>query len=132
MPYIVSVAVRDGSVGIRHLEQESLSDPILRAISELVEVRVDPVINREFPSKRGANVQLIMKDGRVLEKTTYVLKGSPELPVGEQEILSKFKESSSGILDPDEASHLISTNKGIEDTTDICSLIRLLDKPTNR
>lgn len=132
MPYIVSVAVRDGSVGIRHLEQESLSDPILRAISELVEVRVDPVINREFPSKRGANVQLIMKDGRVLEKTTYVLKGSPELPVGEQEILSKFKESSSGILDPDEASHLISVIKGIENTTDICSLIRLLDKPTNR
>ncbi len=75
---------------------------------------------------------MIMKDGRVLEKTTYVLKGSPELPVGEQEILSKFKESSSGILDPDEASHLISTIKGIEDTTDICSLIRLLDKPTNR
>jgi len=131
MPYIVSVAIRNGSVGIRHLESESLSDPVLRTISELVEVKVDPDINREFPSKRGANVQLIMKDGRVLERTTYVLKGSPELPVGRQEIIRKFQECTSGTLDPDAALHLVDVIERIEETTDICSLTRLISKTTN-
>lgn len=126
LPYIAAVAIREGSVGVRHLEKDFFSDPVLRELAGRIEVRLDPEVNGEFPTKRGARVQVILKDGRSLEKTTYVLKGSPDLPVDRNEIHGKFFECASRILKQETAVALIDAVNGIQCHADTRSIMKLI------
>lgn len=126
LPYIIAVAIQEGSVGVRHLEKNFFSDPLLKELSGRVEVRLDQDVSREFPAKRGARVQVILKDGRSLEKTTYVLKGSPDLPVNKDEIHQKFLECASGVLKQETAVALIDAVNGIQCHSDTRSIMKLI------
>lgn len=126
LPYIIAVAIREGSVGVRHLDKSFFSDPILKELSGRVEVRLDREVSGKFPAKRGARVQVILKDGRILEKTTYVLKGSPDLPVDRNEIHKKFFECASGVLKQESAVDFIDAVNGIQDRSDTRVIMKLL------
>jgi 2-methylcitrate dehydratase PrpD len=118
--------LREGTVGVRHLESHYLFDLDLKKLAQLVEVVVDDEINSFFPRKRGARVEIFLKDGRRLEKTTYTLKGSPDLPVGWDVIQRKFFDCTSGVLSEQKIFQLVMKIKKLEDLTDICQIVELM------
>lgn len=126
LPYIIAVALREGTVGIRHLGQEYLLAPEIRETARLVEVKLDEEVNGVFPARRGARVQVMLKDGRVLEKTTYILKGSPDLPVGWHEIYNKFLECAAGVADPEKIEELVTVIRNLEELSDVNEIMKCL------
>ncbi|MCR4440741.1 MAG: MmgE/PrpD family protein [Peptococcaceae bacterium] len=126
IPFISAVVLREGSVGMRHLEPRYLSDPDLKKTARLVEVTVDEEVNRMFPGKRGARVEVFLKDGTRLEKTIYVLKGSPEMPVGWDIICQKFFECASGLMPEKNIFRLVEAIERIEELEDVSRLMELL------
>lgn len=56
---------------------------------------------------RGARVEILTKDGRVIEETVPVPKGDPENPITEKEILTKLSLCSKNFIDDITLSNLI-------------------------
>lgn len=125
-PFITAIALKEGTVGMRHLEAGFLTDPHIREIAQLVRVRVDEEIDSIFPRKRGARVAVVLKDGTRLENTIFDLKGSPGLPVDRDIINNKFIACASGVLPQERISQIIAITDRFEDLEDVGIIMKLL------
>ena len=127
LPYILAVVLREGTIGTRHLGSGYLSDQAIKKTAQLVEVKLDEEVNRAFPAQRGARVEVILRDGRVLEKNTYILKGSPDQPVGWGEIYSKYMECAEDIVDQSNAASFAAAVSDLERQNDIDEIMSYLN-----
>ncbi len=93
--YGVAIALVHRAFGIAHLSDEYYSDEGVRALASKVVCRIDESVQEHYPEKRGANIEILMKDGCTFNKTLFDLKGSPENPVGWHELEAKFKLNAS-------------------------------------
>lgn len=128
MPFAIAVALMEGTEGLTRLEQHLLVRPDLLDLARLVEVRVDEDICREFPKKRGAKVQVYLKDGRLIEKSVFTLKGSPDLPVSWEELRQKFLACASPVYSEEISAVLLNTIKNIDTLNNISQLTRILSE----
>lgn len=90
-PYCVATALLRGSFDISDLKEENIHDDKRVRLSSLVHVYVDKEVTSEFPQKRGAKVRIELRNGKFFEKTVYILKGAPEMPVRYLDLCEKFK-----------------------------------------
>ena len=126
-PYCVAVALKEGGVAVRHLSEAFYTNRELLELSERVEVSIDEKINSLYPEKRGAGVEIHLRDGRVLYRECFDLKGSPANPVGVEELIQKFRVNAKGLLSDAAAEELLSRMENFEDERDIGGFIGLLN-----
>jgi 2-methylcitrate dehydratase PrpD len=126
MPFAVAVSLVKSSVGMADLEGNALSDPNLRSLARKVEVRVDQGITSEFPKKRGAKIEVFLKDGRTLEKTVFTLKGSPDLPVGWEDLRRKFINCAAPVFEFERSCRIIEGIHSFEELPELSGLMTLL------
>lgn len=122
MPFAIAVALKEGTEGLTRLEQDLLTRPDLLALARLVEVRVDEDICREFPQKRGAKVQVHLKDGRLFEKSVFTLKGSPDNPVNWDELCQKYMACSCPVFTQEKNAVILNTIKEIDKISNLSKL----------
>lgn len=125
-PFSVAVALKEGTVGMNHLDKKSLMRKDLRNLARLVDVRVDEDIVKEFPKKRGAKVQVYLNDGSLFEKTVFKLKGSPDIPVGWDELNQKFMNCSSNVLTKKKSADVIEAIRKLDELASVTQLLSLL------
>ncbi len=77
-----------------------------------------------YPRRRGARVKVFLKDGRILRKEIYELKGSPENPIGWNRLEKKFKENAGCILGEEETQRLL---RLIEEADSLDSVSEIMD-----
>lgn len=128
MPFAVAVSLVKGSVGMVDLEGAALQDPLLLSLARKVDVCVDEAITREFPKRRGARIQVFLKDGRTLEKTVFTLKGSPDLPVGWEDLRQKFVDCAAPVFGTEQIRNLVEGIHSFETLPGLSGLTALLAK----
>ncbi len=106
-PFVVASALVHGSVRLAAYEPARLRDPDIRALMERVTVVVDPDIDRGFPARRAARVEIAMADGRRYTHLQTHRKGDPEEPLTDQELHDKFLELSAPVIGAGAASTLL-------------------------
>lgn len=84
MQYVIAAAICRGSLGVMDFQQQALRDPAVLALSRRVRVEVD--------ANREGNVELRMKDGRVLSRRVPLARGHPKRPMRPQELEEKLRE----------------------------------------
>jgi len=126
LAYGVALALREHSVGICHLTPEYWNDPINRELAARVTIVVDPEVQSFYPKKRGAKVEIRLKDGRTLKKELYDLKGSPDNPVGWKELEKKFVANLTGIYSPASIAVLIELIRNLEQWDNIQQIMDIL------
>jgi 2-methylcitrate dehydratase PrpD len=84
-----------GDVGIQHYSSVDLSDESLKKLAKKVYISLDQEIDSKYPLHRGVIVQIIIKDGKSIEKQTHLPKGEPELPLTDEELFGKFQRITS-------------------------------------
>ena len=94
LQYCTALALLRGEGGLEAFNSESLWDKEIRELMKRVELIADPEIDREYPSKWGATIEVELENGEVICKKTDFPKGDPENPVSEKELLEKFKSLS--------------------------------------
>jgi 2-methylcitrate dehydratase PrpD len=95
--YSLAVALADGEAGIAQYTDERIGDPALRELAGRVEVVVDETLavgRTEFP----ATVAVETLDGRRLSATVDQARGTPELPLGTDELVTKFRSCATEAL----------------------------------
>lgn len=126
LAYGAAVALREHGFGVAHLTPGAYTDPQTLALARKVTCFLDPEVQAAFPRRRGARVEITLKDGRVLQKVLYDLKGSPNNPVGWPELEAKFVSNASALLPPDRIARLLQILAALEDCPVIDPLMELL------
>lgn len=125
IPYGIAVAVRERSFGTAHLTEAYYTDEELLAAAAKVTVTVAPDVQTLYPKKRGARVCIELNDGRTFVRECYDLKGSPDKPIGREEIEKKFRANAAGVFSPEKIERALELifsldeNAGVKELMDI-------------
>ena len=122
---------RDASV--RQYHADRLADPAVLGFIERISAFEDDGLEAMGAAYRhGCKLTVTASDGRVFKVERLARRGSPDNPVGEAEIVSKFDANVSEILSRDVADGLraqVMRLDQLDDTRDICArLTQTLDR----
>lgn len=92
IPFVVSTALRFGSVRLAAFAQERLENNELRHLMECVELKIHPELDAKFPGQRAALVTLRIKDGRDHSFLQPTRKGDPDMALTDADLQEKFEE----------------------------------------
>jgi len=97
----VASVLTHGDVGFMQVRQEALDDPDVLGMMSRLSFVVDPELDCQFPGKRLAWVEIVLKDSRTLKSRIYEAAGEPDDPeLGLDWILRKFKRITAPMIDP--------------------------------
>ncbi|RAI01892.1 2-methylcitrate dehydratase [Acuticoccus sediminis] len=114
LQYVVSHALVHGSVRLAAFEAERMSDPAVRALLPLVDLRLDEEIDSRFPGQRAARVAITTRAGDRFEFLQPTRKGDPDMPLSDEELSDKFTELAGSVLDAADAKSLLAALWGLE------------------
>eukprot|EP00130_Batrachochytrium_dendrobatidis_P008661 XP_006683536.1 hypothetical protein BATDEDRAFT_15191 [Batrachochytrium dendrobatidis JAM81] len=90
LQFCTALALLKGQGGLDAFTDETLRDEAIRTLMKKVEVIADPDIDKMYPEKWGAKVEVYLTTGKIITKVTDFPKGDPENPVVAEELVSKF------------------------------------------
>ena len=87
--YSFARALTDGTVGLRSFQKPGITDSAVVALAARTGIVSDPEI--EPAAIEPARVKLRLADGSSIEISRDTIKGSPQEPMTEEEVLGKFR-----------------------------------------
>lgn len=96
--YMVATALVHGSVRLSAFEHDRLNDPATRALMQRISKALDPAVDAAFPGRRGARVEITLRDGRCLTLLQPDRKGDPELPLSDADLEGKLMELATPVI----------------------------------
>lgn len=121
--YSFARALVDGRVGPRSYERPAIGEPAVAALAGRVRVLADPGIARD--AMAPVRIALTLADGRTITMRGDTIKGGPEAPLSDGEVLEKLRGCFEFGLDapPAAADRLADTVFNLEGETDAAAAI---------
>ena len=117
--FLAALALAEGDVSLEKFTDERVNDPRLAALRG----RVNAHLVREL--KLGARVAVKMNDGRTYEAFRASPKGSPDNPLGFEEIGAKFHSAAKKAISQPQIEDLIERIENLESQPDMADFVRL-------
>lgn len=96
--FAIAVALVHGDASVFQYTDAKLADPRVRAMMTKIRVEADNQLDKNYPDKRAASVEVMLVDGRRFGGYIENAKGEPECPLSAAEIEEKFLTLTRGIL----------------------------------
>jgi 2-methylcitrate dehydratase PrpD len=125
LPYSVAVALKEGQALLKQYTDRKLKDPVLRRISDLVDISVDASLPRGVSCK----MTMTMNDGQRFVSQIDYPKGSIQNSMSDAELRTKFDTLATPVIGEAHATQLAELVAGVEQVSDIGKLMRLTAKP---
>jgi 2-methylcitrate dehydratase PrpD len=87
--YAFARALTDGHVDLKTYTKPNISDPTIVSLAERVTARPDP--DESPTAMEPAKIRVELTDGNVVSVEGRRIKGAPDMPMSEDEILAKFR-----------------------------------------
>jgi aconitate decarboxylase len=130
LPFCVATLLLENDVFIDQLSEDSLDDPLRMALADKVQVVPDPAITaRGAKARHAVRVEVLLKDGRHLERSVEAPRGSEQDFATKEEIVAKFEKLAGRTLLPNQVSSIREAVLHLESLPDVAVLTRLLTKP---
>lgn len=127
--FSVAVALLEGNASIFQYTDEKIADSRIRAMMSRIRVAVDSALDRNYPDKRGARAELILKDGRAFSGSVENARGEPEYPLSASEVENKFFDLTREILG-ENAGRVRDLVRDLEKLREVTALVRRLRAET--
>lgn len=129
LAYSLAATLRSG-----RLDPEQVLPPFIHRqdvlrLADLVTARVDPELERQFPEKALARVQLELKDGRRLQSPVVSAPGDPHQPLSDRELHAKFRRYTEPSLGPERSRALLEACQTLEAEENLNIFLQLLVEP---
>jgi 2-methylcitrate dehydratase len=98
LPYVIAAAVADSNVLPSSFSDEKLKDPRIWDLLGKIKVVADPEIDALFPGVKRARVSIMNNTGESYTAQVDHAKGSPQNPMSDAEVISKFRANASAVL----------------------------------
>lgn len=125
LPYSVAVALKEGQALLKQYTDRKLKDPVLRKISNIVDISVDESLPRGVSCK----MTMTMNDGSEFVSQVDYPKGSIQNSMSDDELRTKFNTLAIPVIGDSHAAQLADLVADVELVTDIGKLMRLTAKP---
>ncbi len=127
LSYIVAVAITDGEAFVDQFTEQRIRDEKLVTLAHRVEVVADPDIDAKGDAYRHAiRLEVVLRDGRVLEDCRESAKGSAAQPLSREEVEAKFFKLAGRVLHEPMAKKLRDLVYQIETLEDVRVLAAVL------
>jgi 2-methylcitrate dehydratase PrpD len=126
IPFGIAVALVHGNASVDRFTDQDLEDTRIQRLMRTIAVEHDAELDRDYPVKRGARVEITTKGGSVFRHTVDLARGEPECPYSRSEIEDKFKYLTSGIIDLEAGQRIIEFVNRLETAEEISSLFMWL------
>lgn len=126
LPYVIAAAVADGNVLPDSFSDEKLKDPRIWDLLGKIKVVADPEIDALFPGVKRARVTITDKNGKSHTAQVDHAKGSPQNPMSDEEIISKFQANSASVLNQEGQDKVIDLTWRFDELEDLTAYMELL------
>ena len=129
LPYCVAVAILRNRVFLDEFTPDPEENEKILNLTQKTEVCLDPELDQLHVSDEGirpAQVEIYLKNGRVLKERRDVAKGWPENPLGLAELEEKFFNLVGPFLSVDRAEEIRKLTADLETLPDISKLMKRL------
>jgi len=121
LPYAIAMSLLDGELGLKQFSEQRISDNQVFEITKKVFC-----INEDSFPRTGGNITIEMENGNKYHYLKEHPIGSPSYPLGEDQVLDKFRRNVSDFISKDRAEKIIKTVLNIEGIDNIKKLMKLL------
>lgn len=127
MPYCVSVALLDRTVGLAQFADERVLRADVQAFMPKVRMFVHPEqTTRECLPTRFSEVTVTLKDGRTLSRRVSQAKGQPKNPLTVGDLEVKFRDCAARVLPAERVESALAAVRALETVPDVSALARML------
>lgn len=130
LPYLLAVALRDGTITVDTFSEERIRDQSLRSLMNRITISENPQFTRQYPAAMVSEMEVVTKSGkRYVEQASYP-KGHVRNPMTDADVQSKFEEMCRGVLQPDQRQKTLdalSALKDVKDIGEVLDLVRIRD-----
>jgi 2-methylcitrate dehydratase len=126
LPYVIAAAVADGNVLPSSFSDEKLKDPRIWDLLGKIKVVADPEIDAMFPGVKRARVSITNNAGDTHTVQVDHAKGSPQNPMSDEEIISKFRANADVVLSPKQQDQVIDMTWKFDEIQNIRDYMKLL------
>jgi 2-methylcitrate dehydratase len=125
LPYVIAAAVADGNVLPDSFSDEKLKDPRIWDLLSKIKVIADPEIDALFPGVKRARVAITTTGGETHTAQVDHAKGSPQNPMSDDEIISKFRANSEAVIEPSRQDEIIAATWEFDQVEDLREYMKL-------
>lgn len=122
LPYCIALAIKEKKVGLHSFSPSLLWNKEMRRLMERTSVEVDPTMEKMYPEKWPAEVEIITGDGKRLTERVDHPKGDPENPMSLAEMVEKYQELASIGADELATKLILDKVMNLEDVPDMSTL----------
>jgi len=126
IPFTLGAVLAYGEVGPQQVSEASLSDSAILAQADKVLLKADMEVDALRPGMVPARVSITTKDDRVFETWVAYPKGSPENPLSESELRSKYMMLAEPVLGISGSAALEESINHLEECDNVADLISLI------
>jgi 2-methylcitrate dehydratase PrpD len=112
--YVTASALVNGRITASSFEPDGMREPRVRAAMSKIRVVATERFDLAFPHRRGAAVTVRQVDGTTDCATVPDRHGSPENPIDQPSLISKFADLTAAVLGQDSAAALLRAVNGIQ------------------
>ncbi len=125
--FCTALKLIEGEAFVDQMTDENMGRPDLLAFARRVDCQRD--VEREKKGRafaRGVDVEVVLKDGRVLHKTVDNFLGSWQKPMSDEQMAQKYRRLAAKSLQPDAVRELEGLVRKLESLPAASALVRLL------
>lgn len=126
LPYVIAAAVADGNVLPSSFSDEKLKDPRIWDLLGKIKVVADPEIDALFPGVKRARVTITDNAGQSHTAQVDHAKGSPQNPMSDDEIVSKFRANAAEVLSKEQQDSVVDLTWHFDEVEDLGEYLNLL------
>ena len=126
IPYAVAAALVLGRTDTGAFDERALADPRVRAMAKRVEIAADGEMTLKRADYPTAQVRITLHDGRVLSRSSGVVRGDAANPVSPGEIMAKFFSLAAEPLGERRAREVVDAVDTVDALKDVRDLSTLL------
>lgn len=98
--FAIAVAAVHGETSAFAFAPQRLEDPAVQALMSRIVVQHDPVLDRDYPAKRAARVEIVTDSAVHAGQVDYPV-GEPENPASSEALTRKYEELATPVLGAD-------------------------------
>ncbi len=121
LPYTVACMFARGHVGIDDFDEASIHDDTILELAARVDSTPDP--DSDYPARFPARIEVVLRDGTVLQHHEPVHRGSAERPLTDREVEEKFHLNARRTVSEDAAATLYDRVSSLERLENAANLL---------
>jgi 2-methylcitrate dehydratase PrpD len=126
IPWAVAAALVLGQADVDAFGDAARSDARICDLAGRVRVTADPEMTPRRSDYPTSRLRMRLRDGRVLEAETGVVRGDAENPISEDEVIDKFESLAGPVVGAARAERIVAAVLSLEDVKNVAQLGRLL------